>query len=150
MRTIAIAACALVVCACGAAPQPPTAGAPAGDSPLHGTWQLFELLAADNSFVRPSGPAKYTMTLTADGRAAFKLDCNKGSGGWKASAPKAGRGDFTFTPIAMTRAMCPEGSLDTRIAKELEDVRSYSIDGDRLTLVLAADAGSQIWTHAAP
>jgi heat shock protein HslJ len=82
------------------------------------------------------------MTLSADGRAAFKLDCNKGSGGWK-----AGRGEFTFTPIAMTRAMCPEGSLDTRIAKELEDVRSYSIEGSRLTLVLAA-GGTQVWTRA--
>ena len=47
--------------------------------------------------------------------------------------------------MAMTRAMCPPGSLDTRIARELTEVRTYERDGDRLALYLTADHGDQVW-----
>jgi|KBSMisStaDraftv2_1062788.scaffolds.fasta_scaffold183092_2 hypothetical protein len=39
----------------------------------------------------------------------------------------------------------PEGSLDTRIGRELPYVRSYVLDGGRLVLNMMADSGSQVW-----
>jgi hypothetical protein len=41
--------------------------------------------------------------------------------------------------------MCPPGSLDYRIAQELALVRRYSIEDGRLTLILDAVHGMQVW-----
>jgi para-nitrobenzyl esterase len=95
--------------------------------------------------VRPDDPAKYEMQLAADGTVAMRLDCNRGAGRWQST----GANQVTFSPLAVTRAMCLGESLDTRIAGELEHVQSYLLEGDRLTLRMAADGGSQIWTRAA-
>lgn len=48
----------------------------------------------------------------------------------------------------MTRAMCPSGSLDTRIARDAEHMRGYVLDGDRLNLSLEADGGVYAWRIA--
>ena len=139
----ALAALALLA-ACG-----PSDGAPTAPDSLAGSsWRLVELQSNDDAIgvVRPRDPSSYTMTLGADGRASLRLDCNRASGQWRSPAP----GRITFTPLAMTRAACPEGSLDTRVARELEYVRSYLREGDRLRLVMMADGGSQLWTRAVP
>lgn len=83
------------------------------------------------------------MWLGAGGRVTLRLDCNRGPGRWEAGAPNR----ITFPPLAMTRAMCPPGSLDTRVARELSYVRSYILEGDRVGLILMADGGSQLWTR---
>ncbi|HEU4651798.1 MAG TPA: META domain-containing protein, partial [Croceibacterium sp.] len=83
--------------------------------PLAGTsWRLAEFTAGGET-LRPADTSRYTMTLAADGSAALQLDCNRASGQWSSAGP----GQLAFTPLAMTRAMCPPGSLDTRIAAEL-------------------------------
>jgi heat shock protein HslJ len=123
-----------------------------GASPLAGTsWRLAELrTASDDDRVRPDDPARYEMSFGEDGRASLRLDCNRAAGGFTAAATGAGAGSLTFTPLAMTRAMCPPGSLDARIARELGFVRRYLLEGDRLILGLAGDEGSQVWTRARP
>ncbi len=140
---VALAAVALLA-ACS-----PSGGAHDGRGTLAGSsWRLVELQSNDDTIgvVRPRDPSRYTMTLGADGRASLRLDCNRAGGQWRSPTP----GEITFTPLAMTRAACPEGSLDTRVARELEYVRSYLREGDRLRLTLMADGGSQLWTRAAP
>lgn len=47
----------------------------------------------------------------------------------------------------MTRAACPPCSLDSRVARELGFVRSYILEGRRLTLNMMADGGSQLWVR---
>lgn len=108
-------------------------------------WRLAELQSSDDAIgtVHPDDSSKYVMQLGADGRATLRLDCNRGTGRWEASAPNR----ITFPPFAMTRAMCPPGSLDTRVARELGYVRSYILQGDQLRLILMADGGSQLWTR---
>ena len=109
------------------------------------TWRLVELRSSDDAVgvVRPDDPAKYELRLGKDGDAAARLDCNRGAGRWRSEAA----GQITFTPMAMTRAACGAGSLDTRVARELGFVRTYLIEGDRLRLILMADGGSQLWAR---
>ena len=116
---------------------------------LAGTsWQLFELRALDSAgtIVRPDDPAKYELDFAADGSLAMRLDCNRGSAHWSAKGTPEGYGDLTIGPAAMTRAMCPPGSLDNRIALEIGQVRRYSIEDGRLMLILEADHGMQVWS----
>jgi membrane-bound inhibitor of C-type lysozyme len=44
--------------------------------------------------------------------------------------------------MAMTRAMCPPGSLHDQIVKQLPNVRSYVLKDGRLFLSLVADGGT--------
>jgi heat shock protein HslJ len=132
-----LAAAAVLVTGC-------TATDGGGDqSPLVGTWRLVELQSSDDAIgtTRPTDPSKYEMTLQADGSVAMQLDCNRGIGQWKSDGPS----EISFGPMGMTRAMCPEGSLDTRIAQQMEFVRTYVLQGNRLSLNLFADGGNLVW-----
>jgi heat shock protein HslJ len=118
-------------------------GGGAQDNLAGSTWRLAELQSSDDSIglVRPDDPSKYEMQLSADGTMTVRLDCNRGRGKWQSPAAN----QITFPPFAMTRAMCIGASLDTRVARELGYVRSYILDGDRLTLSMMADGGNQVW-----
>ena len=123
-------------------------GSGGGASPLLGTWRLVELQSNEDSIgtTRPDDPAKYELTLNADGSVAMKLDCNRGFGQWTSSGPS----QISFGPMGMTRALCPEGSLDTRISQQMEFVRTYVIQGSRLSLNMFADGGNLVWERTAP
>lgn len=111
-------------------------------------WRLLELQSMDDSIgtVEPDDPARYTLALGTDGKVSMQLDCNRGSGTWKSVPSSDGAsGSFELGPMAMTRAMCPRGSLDTRIAREMGYVRSYVLKDGRLHLSLMADGGIQVW-----
>ena len=118
-------------------------------APLAGTsWELVELRSPDDSIgtVRVDDPARYTITFNADGSAALRLDCNRGRGTWRSETP----GRLEFGAVATTRMMCPPGSLDARLGRELPFVRVYAIQGETLRLELMADGGQQIWRRAQP
>lgn len=127
-----------------------TAGGGAGgsQSPLVGTWRLVELQSSDDAIgtTRPADPSKYELTLKADGSVAAQLDCNRAFGQWTSSGPS----EVSFGQLGMTRALCPEGSLDTRIAQQMGFVRTYVIQGDRLSLNMMADGGNLVWERTAP
>jgi len=121
-----------------------------GSNSLAGSsWRLVALESSDDAIgtVRSDDPAKYGMTLQADGTAALRLDCNRGTGRWMSAATNPRQGTMTFSPLAMTRAFCPPGSLDSRVARELGFVRTYIIEGDTLRLIMMADGGSEIWSR---
>ncbi|MDT1878174.1 META domain-containing protein, partial [Acinetobacter baumannii] len=63
-------------------------------------------------------------------------------------AREPGRGVISFGNVAMTRMMCPEGSLDTRIARDMGNVRSYTLQGRTLSMSLMADGGIYVWTRS--
>ena len=105
---------------------------------LAGTaWQLARFAGGDDSVLTPDDRGKYTLAFAADGRAALRLDCNRGSATWKSTAP----GQLEFGPLALTRAMCPPGSLHDLMARQWPYVRSYIIKDERLYLSLMADGG---------
>lgn len=122
----------LITCACGAGtPNSPQAG-------LGGTsWQLVKFQSGDGKSLTPDDKAKYTITFGTDNRVSARVDCNRGAGTWKTS----GANQLEFGPLALTRAMCPPGSLHDRIAKDWLSVRSYIIKDGHLFLSLMADGG---------
>jgi para-nitrobenzyl esterase len=101
------------------------------------SWQLVQFEGGDGSVLTPDDGTKYTLTFNADGSFAARIDCNRGSGTWKSTAPS----QLELGPMALTRAMCPPESLHDRIVKHLPYVRSYVIKDGHLFLSLMADGG---------
>jgi len=105
---------------------------------LGGTsWQLVKFQSSDDKTLTPDDPAKYTIAFGTDGSVSVRIDCNRGRGPWKSSGPN----QIQFGPLALTRAMCPPGSLHDRIVKDWEFVRSYIFKDGHLFLALMADGG---------
>jgi heat shock protein HslJ len=109
------------------APQPP-AGLP------NTSWQLLEIRNADGTSLHPDDSTKYTVTFEADGNVTARLDCNRGRGTWKSSSP----GQIELGPMALTRMMCPPGSLSDRVAKDWSTAQSYAIADGHLRLTFSA------------
>lgn len=99
------------------------------------TWQLVEMRSMDDSVHRPVPPDGFQLTLTADGRVAVRADCNRGQGTWTFEAPSG----LQFGPLASTRMACPPESLHDRFLQNLEFVRSFVIEDERLYLATLAD-----------
>jgi len=123
-------------------------------NPLAGSsWQLVELRSSDDAIgvVRPRDPTHYTLAFDAEGNVAVRLDCNRGRGRATVTPERADLGRLEIGGIATTRALCPPGSLDTRLARELPFVRLYVLEpGGRLRLELFADGGQQVWEPLRP
>ncbi len=116
------------------AQSPPAPEAPA----LGGTsWQLVAFHGMDDTTVKPDHAPRYTLRFGADGKITARIDCNRGSGTWTSPAP----GQLELGPLALTRAMCPPGSMHDRIVKDWVRVRSYVVKDGHLFLSLMADSG---------
>ena len=106
---------------------------------LTGTsWQLVKFQGGDDTVLAPDDRSKYTVAFGADGNVSVRLDCNRGRGSWKFAAPN----QLEFGALALTRAMCAEGSLDMRIARHWGYIRSYTLKDGHLFLSLMADGGT--------
>lgn len=124
------------------------AASPSAQNSLAGTqWKLLSIQSMDDAqgTTRIAESERYTLSFGSDGRAAVRLDCNRGSGSWEAKATSAESGSLSFGPIATTRAMCLHGSLDTRVGRDLGFVRSYLLKDGKLYLSLQADGGTYEW-----
>jgi para-nitrobenzyl esterase len=122
--------------ACAHAQQPPAAQ-PMSPGLAGTSWQLVQFSGGDDKVLKPDDKSKYTIAFSADGSVAVRVDCNRGRGTWKSAGPS----QLEFGPLALTRAMCPPGSLHDRIVKDWEYVRSYLVKDGRLFLALMADGG---------
>jgi uncharacterized lipoprotein YbaY len=126
----------------GPAQPPPAAGAgqaaPSGESPLTGTtWQLVKFEGGDGKVLTPDDRTKYTIEFSPGWQVSARIDCNRGHGAWKSSAPN----HLQFGPLALTRAMCPPESMHDQIVKQWSNIRSYVIKDGHLFLSLMADGG---------
>ncbi len=83
-------------------------------------------------------PAKYTIQFNADGSAVLRADCNRGRGTYTTTPERA----LAFGPMAITRAMCPPGSLDTKFLQQLNNTASYFFRGDTLYVDQKMDSGT--------
>jgi para-nitrobenzyl esterase len=108
-----------------------------GDGLAGTSWQLVKFEGGDGAVVVPDDRAKYTLAFGTDGGLSARLDCNRGRGTWKSPGPA----QLELGPMALTRAMCPPGSLHDRMVKQLPFVRSYVIKDGHLFLSLMADGG---------
>ena len=145
MRLLLVLGAASALAACSTSPPPsaPTtapAGAPSiAPANLQGSsWRLVQIAMSDG-VTRPAiDRSRYTLGFGADGVLNVRFDCNRGRGSWMS----AGAGDLEFGPLALTRAMCPMGSLHDELVRQWPHVRSYVIKDGRLFLVLMADGGT--------
>jgi para-nitrobenzyl esterase len=123
---------ALLLAACA---QTPPQDAPVS---LAGTfWQFVKFQGGDDRTALPDDRAKYTVAFGTDGGVSVRFDCNRGRGSWKSERP----GQLQFGPLALTRAMCPPGSLHDQFVKHWFYVRSYVLKNGHLYLSLMADGG---------
>jgi para-nitrobenzyl esterase len=99
-------------------------------------WRLVRLESGDGTAAVPADPSRYTLEFDADGALSGQADCNRIRGRWTASGVS-----MTLGPFAMTRAMCPPGSLSDRYVRALESAASWRIEGGRLAVALRIDAG---------
>lgn len=144
---------ALVIAACAAtepgaplmpgsvnAPPPPIAAA--GDALLTGTvWSWKETVMGDGKRIVPNSSARYTLLFQPGGMVAVQADCNRGSASYLLNGSS-----LSFGPIALTRAMCPPGSMDAEFVKGLGLVSGELFRGDDLVLTLKVDSGSMTFT----
>jgi len=131
MRRSALLLTIGLVSGCAQPPAPPDG--------LGGTsWQLVRFQGGDGAVLLPDDKAKYTIAFAADGAVNVRFDCNRGRGTWTSPGPN----QLRFGPLALTRAMCPPGSLHDHIVRQWAFVRSYTMTGGHLFLSLMADGGS--------
>ena len=132
---IQIPATLLLLTACSGLVQAPSQSAAPG---LGGTsWQLVKFQGSDDRTLTPDDKTRYTIQFNTDGSLSARIDCNRGMGTWKSSGPN----QLQLDPMALTRAMCPPGSLHDRIVKDWSFVRSFIIRDGHLFLLLMADGG---------
>ena len=107
------------------------------------TWRLLniESMTSEAPGTSIEDPAEYTVTFGQDGKAGFRVDCNRGNSSWSADPLVGDSGKLSFGPIALTRMMCPQPSVDTEVAKALGLARGYLFSDGRLHLSLEADGG---------
>ncbi len=111
-------------------------------------WELVAIQSMDDAqgTLRIADPAAFTLQLGADGWAALKLDCNRGTAAWQVTPAGDGNsGQFAFGPLAGTRALCPPPHLSERIVRDLGYVRGYLLRNGKLYLSLMADGGIYEW-----
>jgi para-nitrobenzyl esterase len=110
---------------------------PSNSPGLAGTlWQLVNFQGSDGTTLRPDDGSKYTIEFAADGQLAARVDCNRGRATWQSAGSQ-----LQFGPLALTRALCPAGSLHDQIVKQWSYIRSYVIRNGHLFLALMADGG---------
>src|SRR5882672_6386278 len=112
------------------------ASAPPGPPPLDGTsWQLVRFQGGDGKTLTSDDRAKYTLSFGSSGILSARIDCNRGS--WSSPGP----GQVRLGLLALTRAMCPPGSLHDQVVKQLSFIRSYAVKDGHLYLSLMSDGG---------
>ena len=140
VRRVALAALAVVAAAGSGVALGQTLPGGVTDTP----WQLQRIQYMDDSETVPADPTRYTLRLGSDGSVQLRADCNRGMGGFEADGSL-----LRFEPIALTRALCPPGSIDSEFVRELSNVVSYVLDGGTLALATALDT-SILSFEAAP
>jgi para-nitrobenzyl esterase len=136
---------AATIAACDRSAAPPDAAksaagpvAPATPGLAGTTWQLVRFTGSDGAKLEPDDRTKYTLAFQPDGVVVAHIDCNRGRGAWKSGEP----GQLVFGPLALTRMMCPPGSMHDRVAADWDAVRSYAMKDGHLFLSLMADGGT--------
>jgi len=104
---------------------------------LPGTrWRLARIQSMDDTVATPDDRSRYTLEFGSDGSLAGAADCNRISGRWTVRGESISLGLF-----AMTRAMCPPGSLADRYVRALQSAATWMIVDGGLAIAMKMDAG---------
>ncbi|WP_332688034.1 META domain-containing protein [Devosia sp.] len=92
------------------------------------TWEWVGFQTPKDAIV-VTDPGSYTLTFGNDGTVTLQADCNRGVTSYVLSQDNR----ITLDPIATTRMMCDEGSLEHVFTSNLERVSSFfQLEGDLL------------------
>jgi heat shock protein HslJ len=104
-----------------------TANAP-GDTIGRGPWRWIGTVTPTAHTVCKN-PDVYKISFLPDSTTRLLIDCNRGSGPYHISGHALRIGQF-----AMTRMLCPPGSMDTTFAGQISRVNAWHHDADTLQL----------------
>lgn len=114
-----------------AAPEQPAAETSSGLTGV--VWQWQGTLAADGTETTAADPSRYTLTFTeGDSSVSAQFDCNNGGGFYSVDGDS-----MTLGPLITTLMACPEESQADVFSLGLDQVVSFAVDGETLTLTLA-------------
>ena len=98
-------------------------------------WKLAKIQSKDDSTDLPRAPGLYTLEFHKDGSVAIRADCNRGRGNWASETAD----QLNITQLITTRAMCIPPSLHDQFISDLNDTRSFILNGGKLYLATMAD-----------
>ena len=122
--------------------EPSSAAPPAGQAgmrdpgPLAGEWRWVRTVTPVETIVADD-PTHYTLTFNEGGQLAVLADCNRGSGTFVQDGKS-----LTIGPFALTRMMCPPGSLDGKFISQVNGAAGCFMLGDTLMIDLKMDSGT--------
>jgi para-nitrobenzyl esterase len=119
-----------------AAPAPAASDSAGLASPVGNAWKWESTQTPVERFT-PDDPSRYTVEFLPDSTLVAQLDCNRGHGRYRMDGQS-----IEIPPFAITRAMCPPGSLGDQFAKQLNAGRHWFFRGDTLYIDLFADSGT--------
>lgn len=128
MRNLFLAALVIATAAKALPPMPPELA--------RTTWRWISLTTPEETLTIAE-PERYILRFLDGGRVALRADCNRGAGSVVFPEP----GAIRFGALAITRAMCPTGSLGDRFAREVERAGRWAIQRGGLHLELSGNAG---------
>jgi heat shock protein HslJ len=109
-----------------------------GGNSLTGTsWQLVRFQGPDERTFAPDDKSKYTITFGGNGRVTARVDCNRASSTWRASA----NGGLQFGSWSRTSAKCGPKSLHDQIVMDGGAVHNFVIKDGHLFLSGMAGGG---------
>ncbi len=131
--------------AAGSLPSVATSrGTRVADDLLGVTWELAGLTTPMEQRTIDT-PDRYTVRFDSGGRLAVRADCNRGTGTYTVSSDRR----LMVNPLALTRAMCPPGSMSDRFAAQVSRATRYEVRSGDLYLTVAADSGTLRFRRAA-
>ncbi len=124
----------------GPAAPPETQPAPPPFADFTWYWQGTNL--TNGAQVLVANPSGYSIRFLSDGTLEGQADCNTFSGGYTIA-----ENNLTIQLGPSTLVACPEGSLGSDYLQQLSQVAGYTLQGESLSLDLAADAGMMIFNQ---
>lgn len=103
----------------------------------HSRWQLRELSTREGERIVLNDPAEYTLEFSEDGRLSGQADCNRFTAGYFTVGTS-----LYLTPVAATRAMCPEDSLSDRYLQAVNRADSFRLQDRELHLSYGNGSGT--------
>lgn len=122
---------------------PAGSAAPGDPKQLVGIWMWQKTVMSDGSVITPKKSGVFALTLTADGKASGKTDCNGFGGEYTVGSD----GILSFGPFMSTQMYC-QGSQETDFSGPLAKANKYSFDAKgNLTIGVDGGAGSVVFTR---
>lgn len=112
---------------------------PLPPDPLGGRSWMWVALVRGDSLTPVDHPERYTLTTPSPGMFALQADCNRGRARYRMSGT-----EITVGPIAMTFAMCAEGSRGEEFARLIGGAVKMEMVGDTLEVGLKGGGGMRM------